>query len=70
MRCQFPTQLRFSWSKITRRRRVNPSRAAKTKTANSVLHVRDGEEAIHWLFGIGAYADRDTNHKPKLGCSI
>jgi two-component system, response regulator len=38
----------------------------KRRLANSVLHVRDGEEAIHWLFGIGAYADRDTNHKPKL----
>ena len=38
----------------------------KRKLANSVLHVKDGEEAIHWLFGIGTYADRDINHKPKL----
>jgi two-component system, response regulator len=38
----------------------------KRRLANSVLHVKDGEEAIHWLFGIGSYADRDTNHKPKL----
>jgi CheY-like chemotaxis protein len=38
----------------------------KRRLANNVLHVRDGEEAIHWLFGVGAYADRDTNHRPKL----
>src|SRR6266478_4555952 len=38
----------------------------KRRLANSVLHVGDGEEAIHWLFGIGTYADRDINHKPKL----
>jgi two-component system, response regulator len=38
----------------------------KRRLANRVLHVKDGEEAIHWLFGIGSYADRDTNHKPKL----
>lgn len=38
----------------------------KRRLANSVLHVKDGEEAIHWLFGIGAHADRDTNRKPKL----
>jgi len=38
----------------------------KRRLANSVLHVRDGEEAIHWLFAMGAYADRDTDHKPKL----
>jgi two-component system, response regulator len=34
----------------------------KRRLANSVLHVRDGEEAIHWLFAMGAY----TDHKPKL----
>jgi two-component system response regulator len=34
----------------------------KRRLANSVLHVRDGEEAIHWLFAMGASAD----HKPKL----
>src|SRR5260370_8151758 len=39
----------------------------KRRLANSVLHVRDGEEAIHWLFAMGAYADRYTDHKPKLG---
>src|SRR5258708_31225637 len=38
----------------------------KRKLANSVLHVKDGEEAIHWLFAMGAYADRDTDRKPKL----
>ncbi|HZC35264.1 MAG TPA: response regulator [Chthoniobacterales bacterium] len=38
----------------------------KRRLANSVLHVKDGEEAIHWLFGSGPHADRDMNHKPKL----
>jgi two-component system response regulator len=38
----------------------------KRKLANSVLHVKDGEEALHWLFGTGPYADRDSNQKPKL----
>jgi two-component system response regulator len=38
----------------------------KRKLANNVLHVNDGEEALHWLFGTGPYADRNPNHKPKL----
>jgi two-component system response regulator len=38
----------------------------KRKLANSVFHAKNGEEAIHWLFGIGPYSGRDINHKPKL----
>jgi two-component system, response regulator len=38
----------------------------KRKLANNVLHVKDGQEAIHWLFGTGPYRDRDTVQKPKL----
>jgi two-component system, response regulator len=38
----------------------------KRKLANNVLHVRDGEEAMHWLFGTGPYASRDIVQKPKL----
>jgi two-component system response regulator len=38
----------------------------KRKLANNVLHVKDGEEAIHWLSGTGLYAARGTVQKPKL----
>jgi two-component system, response regulator len=38
----------------------------KRRLANNVLHVKDGEEAVQWLFGTGVHAGRDTNHKPKL----
>jgi two-component system response regulator len=38
----------------------------KRRLANHVLHVKDGEEAVQWLFGTGAHTGRDTNHRPKL----
>lgn len=34
--------------------------------ANHLVHVQDGQEALDWLFGIGQYAGRDTNHRPKV----
>ena len=34
--------------------------------ANSVHVVRDGEEAINYLFGLDKYADRDLSKRPKL----
>jgi two-component system response regulator len=34
--------------------------------ANSVVHVKDGEEALNWLFGMGAYAGRDPTNHPKV----
>ena len=34
--------------------------------ANSVHVVRDGEEAINFLFGLANYADRDLSKRPKL----
>jgi two-component system, response regulator len=34
--------------------------------ANSVFVVRDGEEALEFLFCSGAYADRSFEHPPKL----
>ena len=33
---------------------------------NNVVHVKDGQEALDWLFGEGAYAGRDVTHPPKV----
>ncbi|MFN1834148.1 response regulator [Balneola sp. MJW-20] len=39
----------------------------KGNVSNSILRIKDGEEAIHFLFGTGKYAGRDVkNHKPKV----
>lgn len=38
----------------------------KRNLANHVVHVKDGEEALDWLFGRGAHAGRDVNHHPKV----
>jgi CheY-like chemotaxis protein len=34
--------------------------------ANHIVHLKDGEEALDWLFGRGAYAGRDLNLRPKV----
>jgi CheY-like chemotaxis protein len=34
--------------------------------ANRVVHVQDGEEALDFVFGRGAYEGRDTKNKPKI----
>ena len=34
--------------------------------ANAVFVVRDGEEAINYLFGLANFADRDMSKRPKL----
>jgi two-component system, response regulator len=39
---------------------------AKNHLANEIVVVRDGEEAVQFLFGTGAYADRDTSSQPQL----
>ncbi len=42
-------------------------RALKTnKLANHIVHVKDGQEALDWLFGAGEYVDRDVNQRPKV----
>jgi two-component system response regulator len=38
----------------------------KNHFSNSIVHVRDGVEAIEYLFGTGAYAGRNTGGTPKL----
>jgi len=38
----------------------------KRNLANHVHWVKDGEEALDYLFASGPYAGRDTSHPPKL----
>jgi CheY-like chemotaxis protein len=38
----------------------------KRNLANNVMHAKDGQEALDWLFGAGAYVGRDPNHHPKI----
>ena len=38
----------------------------KKSLANRLTHLKDGEEALDFLFGTGKYAGRDINVKPKL----
>jgi two-component system response regulator len=38
----------------------------KSKIANRVITVRDGEEALDYLFGTGAYAGRDIRNVPTV----
>ncbi|MDR3573473.1 MAG: response regulator [Anaerolineaceae bacterium] len=38
----------------------------KNRLANRVVHVSDGEEALDFLFGRGAFSDRNIQHSPKV----
>ncbi len=38
----------------------------KRNLANHIVHVRDGQEALDWLFAEGTYASRDANQTPKV----
>ena len=38
----------------------------KAKIANEVVVTHDGGEALDFLFGTGAHADRDTSHMPAV----
>ena len=38
----------------------------KRHLANKVAHVKDGQEALDFLFGTGPYAGRDTSQRPKV----
>lgn len=42
-------------------------RALKKRNLANKLHVvKDGAEALDFIFGKGSYADRDPNHVPKV----
>jgi two-component system, response regulator len=42
-------------------------RALKKKgIGNNVVHLKDGAEAIDFVFGTGKYENRNVNHKPKI----
>jgi two-component system, response regulator len=38
----------------------------KRHLANHVFHVKDGQEALDWLTGTGAYEGRDLKQMPKV----
>jgi two-component system response regulator len=38
----------------------------KHKIANNIVHLRDGADALDFLFGKGAFANRDISNKPKV----
>jgi CheY-like chemotaxis protein len=38
----------------------------KHHLANQVVHVKDGQEALDWLFGTDAPAGHDPSHTPKV----
>jgi len=38
----------------------------ESKLANNLLHVKDGEQALDFIFAEGKYADREMDNRPKL----
>lgn len=38
----------------------------KHKLANHLVHIKDGAEALDFLFGRGAYQDRDPKARPRV----
>jgi two-component system response regulator len=38
----------------------------KRNLANHVVHVKDGQEALDWLFATGQYAGSGLNQRPKV----
>lgn len=38
----------------------------KNNVANNIVHLSDGEEALNFMFGRGAYANRDVSKLPKV----
>jgi two-component system response regulator len=38
----------------------------KVNLANRLIHLKDGAEALDFIFSKGAFSDRDINDKPKV----
>ncbi len=38
----------------------------KNKLTNNIVHLKNGADAIDFLFGRGAFQERNINNKPKL----
>lgn len=38
----------------------------KNRITNAVVHLNDGAQALHFLFGTGQFAGRNINEKPKV----
>lgn len=38
----------------------------KVKLANNLVHLKDGEEALDFIFGKGQFEGRDTQKRPKV----
>ena len=38
----------------------------KRNLSNHLIHVKDGQEALDWLFGVNLYAGRDVSQQPKI----
>lgn len=38
----------------------------KGNVTNELIHLKDGVEALDFVFGTGSFAGRDVNHKPKV----
>jgi CheY-like chemotaxis protein len=38
----------------------------KNKIGNNIIHLKDGREALDFLFGIGEYAGRDVTKMPRV----
>jgi two-component system response regulator len=36
------------------------------RMANHLVHVKDGQEALDWLFHTGAYSQTELSHSPKV----
>jgi two-component system response regulator len=38
----------------------------KVNLANKIVHVQDGEEALDFIFGMGAFSGREITNRPKV----
>jgi len=60
----------FSCGRQSERCRTHQARAQKSRIANELIVAEDGQKALDYLFGSGAYADRDISICPPVYFSI